>query len=210
MKLSLTYPTHVPHVNQGFGMCIPNSVSCELYKKLGMHGHNGIDFNAVDGEFIYAAHDGEVVYAGLDGSSGLLVVIRTFDEYDYTDNGKAFYKTLYGHLKTGSIRVAGGDKVKAGQYIAQADNTGASTGAHLHFGLKPIYPGEQSWEWWNWEQNNGYFGAIDPKPYLNSYVNSYKGSDYIAQFGAKKARVMEVAKAQQMFALANVLVSFGA
>jgi murein DD-endopeptidase MepM/ murein hydrolase activator NlpD len=88
------------------------------------HGHNGIDCNAYDGEFVYAAHDGEVVFAGEDGSNGLLIVIRTLEQFEY-GTGQAFYKTLYGHLQKGSIRVKAGDKVKAGQFIAQADNTGA-------------------------------------------------------------------------------------
>jgi murein DD-endopeptidase MepM/ murein hydrolase activator NlpD len=38
----------------------------------------------------------------------------------------------YGHLKPGSIRVRRGDRVRAGQVIAQVGNTGQSGGAHLH------------------------------------------------------------------------------
>ena len=50
--------------------------------------------------------------------------------------------------------------------MGTADNTGCSTGAHLHFGLKPIAQGENDWTWTNSEQTNGYFGAIDPAPYF--------------------------------------------
>src|SRR4051794_26072507 len=41
----------------------------------------------------------------------------------------------YGHLKTGSVRVHRGQRVHAGQRLAQVGNTGQSGGAHLHFQL---------------------------------------------------------------------------
>ena len=161
-KLELYYPLNLPfNINQKYGENL-NS----LYKEIGMLGHNGIDYSAVDGTPVYATHNGTVTYAGLDGSNGLLVVIKTDEQFAYKD-GQAFFKTLYGHLKTGSIVVTAGQKVKAGDKIAEADNTGASTGSHLHFGLKPVQQGEQDWVWWNIEQGNGYNGAIDPMPYMN-------------------------------------------
>jgi murein DD-endopeptidase MepM/ murein hydrolase activator NlpD len=40
---------------------------------------------------------------------------------------------LYGHLKTGSIKVRVGDRIKPGQVIASLGNTGNSDGPHLHF-----------------------------------------------------------------------------
>jgi murein DD-endopeptidase len=45
-------------------------------------------------------------------------------------NGKyAFYE----HLKSGSIRVRAGERVRQGQVIAELGYTGQSTGPHLHF-----------------------------------------------------------------------------
>ncbi len=42
---------------------------------------------------------------------------------------------MYGHLKTGSVRVKAGDRVKAGQVLAQIGNNGNSDMPHLHFQL---------------------------------------------------------------------------
>ena len=43
---------------------------------------------------------------------------------------------VYAHLKRNSIRVSPGDRVAAGEYIADSGNTGFSSGPHLHFSLQ--------------------------------------------------------------------------
>lgn len=160
MKLKLKSPLKFFSITQHFG---ENGVA--YYKSDGLKGHNGLDFHAPDGTPVYATHDGVVTFSGDDGSGGLGIVIRTAKQYDY-DQKKAYYKTIFWHLKKNSIVVKASQKVKAGDLIALADNTGRSTGSHLHFGLKPIGKGEKDWEWYNLEQKNGYLGAIDPLPFL--------------------------------------------
>jgi murein DD-endopeptidase MepM/ murein hydrolase activator NlpD len=44
--------------------------------------------------------------------------------------------SLYAHLNWNSIRVNPGDRVRAGQYIADSGNTGFSSGPHLHFSVQ--------------------------------------------------------------------------
>lgn len=163
MKLSLWYPIKPAFVNQYFG---DNAIG--FYISLGMKGHNGWDFQATDGQPIRAAHDGVVTFTGEDGSGGLGVVVRTTQQYEY-EGGLSYFKTVYWHCQKGSFQVKPGDQVFVGKILARADNTGMSTGTHLHFGLKPILPGENDWEWFNIAQNNGYFGSIDPKPYFNKF-----------------------------------------
>jgi len=162
MKLTLKHPLKDIYINQGFG-----KNATDVYAKLGLKGHNGIDYRAPDGTPCYSAHDGRVTYAGYDGAGGLTVVIRTEQEFEDVNGKPSHWKTIYGHLKKDTLKVTGGQQVKAGQHIADCDNTGLSTGPHLHFGLKPIYRGEQDWQWDNLEQNNGYFGAVDPAPYFD-------------------------------------------
>ena len=44
--------------------------------------------------------------------------------------------SVYAHLNWNSIRVKPGDRVRAGQYIADSGNTGFSSGPHLHFSVQ--------------------------------------------------------------------------
>ena len=43
---------------------------------------------------------------------------------------------VYAHLNWNTIRVRPGDRVEAGQYIADSGNTGFSSGPHLHFAVQ--------------------------------------------------------------------------
>ena len=61
-------------------------------------------------------------------AGGNLITIK------HTKNGRTEYSS-YGHLKTGSITVKVGDKVKQGDIIGAVGNTGDSTLTHLHFQL---------------------------------------------------------------------------
>lgn len=172
MKLHLFYPVKPWHVFQDFGECHPSV--CEKYKALGLKkGHKGIDVPADHGEPVRAAHGGTVVWAGIGSSDGVGVILRTHNPYEYKDH-QAYYETLYWHLCTPDchngkhrVPVTVGDRVKAGEVIGYANNTGFSTGDHLHFEAKPVYKGENKWDWRKAEPDNGFHGAVDPKRFFN-------------------------------------------
>lgn len=85
--------------------------------------HSGIDFAARKGTTILAAADGTVRETGFDKSVGKYVILQHI-------NGEMTYYTC-----CEEVLVKQGDEVKAGSRIATVGNSGASTGAHLHFAL---------------------------------------------------------------------------
>ncbi|TLS50606.1 peptidase M23 [Paenibacillus antri] len=102
------------------------------------HTHTGMDIGAPGGTTIVAAASGEVVLAQWYGGYGNCIIIEHKDGF----------RTLYGHIRNGGIKVKVGDTVDAGQKIAEVGSTGSSTGNHLHFG---VYVDNV---------------AVDPDPYL--------------------------------------------
>jgi len=143
MKPTLYYPIKPIRINQAFGQNLS-----PLYKQQGLLGHPGIDFTAYHGQPVYAAHDG-VCYPAIDnhGGNGITLVGTIFT-------------TIYWHLIDDNAVVQTGQSVKAGDLLGQADNTGQSTGDHLHFGL--VMPNSP-----DYNTLNGYQGRIDPTPFFN-------------------------------------------
>lgn len=85
--------------------------------------HYGLDIANRIGTPIRSIMDGVVLEAGPASGFGLWVRVRHAD-------GTA---AIYGHLNSYSVRA--GQRVSAGQVIAQMGNRGVSTGSHLHFEL---------------------------------------------------------------------------
>ena len=94
--------------------------------------HSGVDIANHDGPDVVAAARGTVVTAGWNAGG--------YGNYVMIDHGNG-YKTLYGHMVTGSIVVQAGQVVKQGQKIGRMGSTGRSTGTHLHFEIRPTAGG---------------------------------------------------------------------
>ncbi|MCR2792763.1 M23 family metallopeptidase [Microbacterium sp. zg.Y625] len=92
--------------------------------------HSGTDFSAADGTPIFAAADGIVGWAGPSPGYGHLVVI------EHTIGGKRV-ASAYAHMWASGIYVSEGERVTAGQHIADVGASGKSTGSHLHFEIRP-------------------------------------------------------------------------
>lgn len=83
--------------------------------------HNGTDFAVPTGTPIYSPGDGKVKRVVRHKYAGLYVEL----EHSYK------YRTRFLHLSKSLVRK--GQRIKRGQKIALSGNTGASTGAHLHY-----------------------------------------------------------------------------
>ncbi|WOC63457.1 M23 family metallopeptidase (plasmid) [Paenarthrobacter sp. AT5] len=84
--------------------------------------HTGLDLVAACQTAVYAAGAGKVVEAGWSAYGGGNRIV--------VDHGNGL-KSTYNHLA--SIETSVGATVAAGQRLAAAGTTGASTGCHLHF-----------------------------------------------------------------------------
>ncbi len=125
MAFRLRWPTEYGTITQHFGE------HPEIYTKFGLPGHEGIDFVAPEGSKIFAAADGTVSDVRLDGSANPLTKPYGNQVRIKHDEG---YETVYAHLSQATVTA--GQKVKAGDLIGKAGNTGNSLGAHLHMTLK--------------------------------------------------------------------------
>jgi murein DD-endopeptidase MepM/ murein hydrolase activator NlpD len=84
--------------------------------------HYGLDFPTPNGTPIYAAETGTIeTIANQPNGAGLYVTVRH-------SNG---FGTNYFHLQ--SVSVEKGQQVSRGELIAKSNNSGGSTGPHLHF-----------------------------------------------------------------------------
>ncbi len=94
--------------------------------------HEGIDIAAQTGTPVEAAADGVVVRAGFGTGYGNMVEIS---------HGYGI-KTIYAH--NSRLNVKAGQRVRRGDVIAYAGDTGSSTGPHLHYEVRlnglPVNP----------------------------------------------------------------------
>jgi murein DD-endopeptidase MepM/ murein hydrolase activator NlpD len=105
--------------------------------------HQGLDIAAPIGTPIHVPLDGTVISSGPASGFGLWVRVQHAD-------GTI---TVYGHINRSLVTV--GEKVKAGDVIAETGNRGESTGPHLHIGV----------------MIDGRY--VDPRPWLDQHGIGY-------------------------------------
>jgi murein DD-endopeptidase MepM/ murein hydrolase activator NlpD len=112
------------------------------------HIHQGQDVIAASGTPIVAPIAGSVLWTGDQPSgAGIYVVLHGGDGRDY----------VFMHILAGTLRVAMGDAVRAGEQLAEVGATGDAQGPHLHFEIwvdgwgtttgRPIDPLPQLQRW---------------------------------------------------------------
>jgi len=110
-----------------------------------LQGHNGLDFGLPNQSRVLATAQGRVVEIGNDptGYGRYLKLQHVWGE------------SLYAHLQGFSVEA--GQVVRRGLLIGFSNNTGVSTGPHLHFAIR-IYP---------YNHSDGWGGFSDPLPFLD-------------------------------------------
>lgn len=123
-------------ITQAFGVPHPR------YTALGLAGHNGVDFGVPDGTPVLAPSSGEAIEVSYDPAGfGYYVKLRTPDGEDW----------LLAHLHPWMLPRPG-TWCPEGSLVGYSNNSGLSTGPHLHLGYRA--------EWWRrgWPYN----GYVEP------------------------------------------------
>jgi len=117
------------------------------YDGVSLKGHNGLDFALPIGTAVQAVDAGKVLWVGFEpGGFG-----------NYVKLMHSWGESLYAHLDT--VPMLGMyQHIKAGEVIGRSGNTGASTGPHLHFGIRLA----------GYKRNNGWGGFSDPLTHIPS------------------------------------------
>jgi murein DD-endopeptidase MepM/ murein hydrolase activator NlpD len=113
------------------------------------HSHQGQDLVAAEGTPVVAPRAGVVSVVAYQASgAGHYVVLDAADGRDM----------VFMHLQAGSISVAKGTAVTAGQQLGRVGATGTASGPHLHFEIWPA-------GWWSSPTSR----PIDPLPDLQTW-----------------------------------------
>lgn len=125
----------------------------EYYKQFGLIGHEGLDLIPTGTDWtVYALEDGKVVKDEDNAKSGAYGINITLW------HGKK--ATQYCHLEYNLVNL--NDEVKKGQAIGKMGATGNTQGTHLHLNLF-----ETDENGYRLNKDNGYFGGVNPEPFLN-------------------------------------------
>lgn len=136
-----------PYVTQWYG------VNRFLYERWGLPGHEGLDIRAFTGSKVFAAAAGVVTKVVRTVRNKQPYGKHIFINHNYAGQT---YRTIYAHLQ--EIVIEETAQVLPGMLIGYANNTGNSSGPHLHFGMKRIGVGKDSF------MPNDY---INPVPYFD-------------------------------------------
>lgn len=212
-KFVMSYPVFPIHLNQGFGS--NPAYYIRFLDDFGNpeKGHNGLDWQAIHGQSVYAPHDGSAFTVGPDDHGGQGVYIRTTTP----DINGDYHTTILWHL-IGTTDpkfpppFQGLRAVKKGDLVGYANNTGApfeSTGDHLHQGhaLCDNYGNFKN-------KANGFNGCINPLPYFDGtyatdkVINAPNPAINVAVLAAQTAQVGNLTSANMIYAIWGVIRAF--
>ncbi len=163
--IKLIYPSQY-RISQDHG------VNEAMYSKFGLKGHNGIDIACPTGSNIIAPCKLEIVNRAND-PYGYGIYVRGRGEL-FTFEGKTYAADMvFAHLQ--GFVASLGAVLDTAQLIAISDNTGNSTGPHVHWGLRIAEKVGNSWL--TVDEDNGFSGYIDQSPLIDykSSLVTYDG-----------------------------------
>jgi hypothetical protein len=163
--------------------------------------HKGVDFPVITGTDVLATAAGVVVnlHEDLQDNNhttqfGNFVLIqhnvRHWDQTNEPDGALSYVYTMYLHLSYNSIVPTLNTQVAAGDLIARSDNTGNSTGSHLHFQVV-LHP----------EQDR----TLEPNDSLESGLRSRNPELWLAPLSGRGTAIGKVTNADGE-PIANLLV----
>lgn len=147
---TLYHPVSRIYITQRFGQ------NPAFYKP--MKGHNGIDYRTKFADtplghiYVYPLTPGRVIEVGDQDiyRNGKLVARNGYGRFVRIQHDDGA-QSVYAHLEKWYVKV--GQRVDLKSIMGLTDNTGRSTGSHLHVGYRP--------KGWEKTYNNGYYGYID-------------------------------------------------
>lgn len=126
------------------------------------NGHNAIDYpTGTSGKNVYAAAGGTIGFIGWENPNDHSQMGGFTIRVKHTDWNVSTY---YAHL-TEEYLISVGQTVSRGQLIAHSDNTGNSSGPHLHFGVFNSLTGWRGIDPYGWSG-----GGSDPWTYDQGYL----------------------------------------
>ncbi len=115
-------------VRRGFGRVVDEEFRTEIFRR-------GVDFEVTRGERVFAVAAGLVRFADWFSGYGRMVII---------EHGDGFF-TVSGHLD--ALRVQSGERVRAGDAIGAAGETGSLAGPRLYFEIRHGAGAENPEDW---------------------------------------------------------------
>ena len=158
----------------------------DYYAQFGLPGHEGVDLRAVQGAEVRAVADGVVVKTGderkPEREGGHNYGVRVYVQHE------GGYTTAYAHLDRREVET--GDRVRGGDVIGRADNTGniLEGNSHLHLTLyhDAAEPGGATYE--------GYpHKIVSPMPFLLALLSPrHSGKVDLVSYMRGDGRLYEV------------------
>lgn len=134
----------------------------KIYAQFGLKGHNGLDVGCPTGTPFWAMLPGVWHLLSDKNRWGKWIGYGAAWRLHFGLGGGLVQEWTFGHLRNRKLSYDNSN-VQAGLQMAETDNTGFSTGPHLHIGLRIMKNGQIQ------GYSNGYKGSVDPLPVLKKY-----------------------------------------